>query len=129
MISMLVGGILLVYWFFQADPSISDIESEVRESESEQMVEIHPSGLVDADGITEVINNCTQCHSTEIIKQNRLSAEQWRSTIKWMQETQNLWDLGNNEDIIIDYLVKNYPPVKKGRRAKLTDIEWYNLEP
>ncbi len=49
--------------------------------------------------------------------------------IHWMQETQNLWDLGDNEALIVAYLAKNYPPGKKGRRARLTNIEWYDLEP
>lgn len=44
-----------------------------------------------------------------------------------MQETQNLWDLGDNEKVIIDYLVKNYPVESKGRRAPLKDVEWYPL--
>jgi hypothetical protein len=45
-----------------------------------------------------------------------------------MQETQNLWDLGKNQEIIVNYLVKNYPPVAKGRRMALSEIEWYELE-
>ena len=45
-----------------------------------------------------------------------------------MQETQNLWDLGKNEDIIVKYLATYYAPEKKGRRQNLTNIEWYVLE-
>ena len=48
--------------------------------------------------------------------------------IKWMQETQNLWGLGKNQEVIVNYLVTNYPPIKKGRRMGLTDIDWYELE-
>ena len=44
-----------------------------------------------------------------------------------MQETQNLWDLGGNQEIIVKYLTTNYP-YKKGRRAILSNIEWYELE-
>ena len=86
------------------------------------------TGLKAAEGLTEVVTHCTPCHSAQIIMQNRLDAASWKSTIQWMQETQNLWDLGEQEEIIINYLVTNYPPVKKGRRASLSEIEWYELD-
>jgi hypothetical protein len=35
--------------------------------------------------------------------------------------------LGDKKDVIINYLVDNYPVEKKGRREPLTDIEWYPL--
>lgn len=85
------------------------------------------TGFVEAEGLMETVNNCTNCHSSELVLQNRMSKEGWIANIRWMQETQNLWDLGGNEEIIVDYLVKNYPFVKKGRRGVLTDIEWYDL--
>lgn len=86
------------------------------------------SGLIDAEGLMVVVNNCTNCHSAKLLIQNRMNAERWNATIKWMQETQNLWDLGENQDVIVNYLVTNYPPKKKGRREPLSDIEWYVLE-
>ena len=86
------------------------------------------TGLVDAEGLMTVVNNCTNCHSAQLVIQNRMNEERWIATIRWMQETQNLWDLGKNEEIIVDYLVTNYPPKKKGRREVLTDIDWYVLE-
>ncbi|WP_411030521.1 monoheme cytochrome C [Spongiimicrobium sp. 3-5] len=86
------------------------------------------TGLVEAEGLMEVVNNCTNCHSALLVIQNRMNRERWIATIRWMQETQNLWDLGKNEAIILDYLVENYPPTEKGRRANLTDIEWYELQ-
>ncbi len=57
-----------------------------------------------------------------------MNKERWNATIRWMQETQNLWPLGEKQKIIVDYLVKNYPPIDKGRRANLEEIEWYALE-
>ena len=86
------------------------------------------TGLVEALGLKEVVNNCTNCHSAKLVTQNRMNKERWIATIRWMQETQNLWDLGNNEDIIVNYLVTNYPPKKKGRREILTNVEWYELQ-
>lgn len=86
------------------------------------------TGFIDAPGMMETVQNCTNCHSAKLVMQNRMNKERWKTTIKWMQETQNLWDLGANEDVIIDYLVTNYPPKKKGRREVLTDIDWYELK-
>ena len=86
------------------------------------------TGLREAEGLTEVINNCTNCHSAQLVIQNRMSEERWAATIRWMQETQGLWDLGKNEEIIINYLVTNYPPEQKGRRQILADIDWYELK-
>jgi hypothetical protein len=86
------------------------------------------TGLIDADGLMTVVNNCTNCHSAKLVTQNKMSAEGWNTTIKWMQETQNLWDLGGNQEIIVNYLVLNYPLKAKGRRMTLTGIDWYELE-
>ena len=56
-----------------------------------------------------------------------MNKERWDATIRWMQETQNLWDLGENQEVIVNYLVKNYPVYSKGRRENLSQIEWYDL--
>ncbi|MDX1362922.1 hypothetical protein [Arenibacter latericius] len=85
------------------------------------------TGLKDGEGLMTVVNNCTNCHSAQLVIQNRMNREKWVETIRWMQETQNLWDLGKNEEVILDYLVTNYPLLKKGRRENLTNIEWYTL--
>ena len=75
-----------------------------------------------------VIANCTPCHSSKLVIQNRATRDGWESMIQWMQETQNLWDLGTNQEIILDYLARNYAPENKGRRANLENIEWYELD-
>ena len=86
------------------------------------------TGLIDAEGLMTVVNNCTNCHSAKLVTQNRMTKERWDATIKWMQETQNLWELGKNQDVIVNYLVTNYPPIAKGRRMALKNIDWYELE-
>ncbi|MDG1528290.1 MAG: monoheme cytochrome C [Polaribacter sp.] len=86
------------------------------------------TGFVEDDGLMTVVNNCTTCHSSKLVIQNRMNTDRWNATIKWMQQTQNLWELGPNQKIIVDYLVKNYPPIKKGRRASLTNLNWYELK-
>ena len=83
------------------------------------------TGFIDGEGLMTVVNNCTNCHSSKIVLQNRMNVEAWNSTIKWMQKTQNLWDLGDDQKIIVDYLVSNYPPKSKGRRILLTKVKWY----
>lgn len=87
-----------------------------------------PTGLIAAEGYREVVANCTGCHSASLVTQNRMDAKGWKATIRWMQQTQNLWELGEKEVVIIDYLVTNYPVEKKGRRDTLKDIRWYRLE-
>ncbi len=86
------------------------------------------SELVEGAGLSAVLTNCTGCHSAKLIAQNRATREGWLSMIRWMQGTQGLWDLGENEEIILDYLATNYSPQKKGRRQNLGKIEWYVLE-
>lgn len=87
------------------------------------------TGLIEAPGLHETVANCTSCHSAKLVIQNRMNAERWHATIRWMQETQNLWPLGENEAIIVNYLTTNYPPRNKGRRETLVDVDWYELNP
>lgn len=124
--------LLLAYMF---NPKLFSSEDEnykpIAVVEDEERIEngIHVrTGLVDADGLMTVVNNCTNCHSAKLITQNRMNAERWNASIRWMQETQGLWDLGGNQEIIVNYLVENYPVKEVGRRENLSNIEWYELE-
>ncbi|MDJ1504007.1 hypothetical protein [Xanthocytophaga agilis] len=86
------------------------------------------TGLKIAPGFDMVRAQCTACHSSRLILQYRATREGWKERIRWMQQKQNLWDLGENEPIILDYLAKNYGPEKKEvRREPLQPIEWYKL--
>ena len=126
------GGLI----YYKSNPSFFDFKSEhetlaiapveLDEDRIENGIHVR-TGLVDSDGLMLVVNNCTNCHSAKLVTQNRMTAERWNATIKWMQETQNLWDLGRNQEVIVNYLVTNYPPKSIGRRAVLTDIDWYEL--
>ena len=130
---MASGG--LMYYIYNPDildfnsnaETIAVVPVEVDEDLIENGIHVR-TGLIDADGLMTVVNNCTNCHSAKLVTQNRMTAERWDATIKWMQETQNLWDLGGNQEIIVNYLVTNYPPIAKGRRMTLTDINWYELK-
>jgi hypothetical protein len=133
-VMVLIVSSILAYLIY--DPNLTAFKSEPEKLEPIAIVDedkiengIHIStGLIEADGLMTVVKNCTSCHSSKLIIQNRMNAESWNATIKWMQETQNLWDLGENQGVIVNYLVTNYPPVKKGRRENLKNIDWYVLE-
>jgi hypothetical protein len=86
------------------------------------------TGLVLAPGLQVVKSNCIRCHSPQLITAKRATREGWEGTIRWMQLTQGLGDLGKEEAIILDYLAKHYAPAAAGRRPPLKDIEWYQLE-
>ncbi|MFY0593087.1 cytochrome C [Roseivirga sp.] len=86
------------------------------------------SGFIEGNYKMLVVANCTACHSSKLVTQNRASKEGWKNMIRWMQETQNLWDLGENEEKILEYLSKHYAPEGQGRRASLKVEAWYALD-
>ena len=75
-------------------------------------------GLPPGEGIDLVLENCTACHSADIIRKNHMNREAWDKTITWMQEKQGLWKLGKDRKIILDYLSKTQglEKSKTGRR-------------
>lgn len=123
------------YAYLYEDKNVKQEESIMRPEDSGNIIleteiknQVHIStGLAAGEGLAEVISNCTSCHSAKLIIQNRMSKEMWLGSIRWMQETQNLWELGKNEEVILNYLSTHYAPEEKGRREPLKNIEWYNL--
>ena len=86
------------------------------------------TGLVVSEGLNLVITHCTACHSSKLITQFHTDRQGWLEKIRWMQQKQKLWDLGEAEPKILDYLAKNYPPTEKvNRRANLKTINWHKL--
>ena len=132
-----ISGVIVVFgllMFVHVDPDLKAL-SFFKEEKDADPVEIHfengfhqETGLIQDSGVELVITTCTRCHSAKLVTQNRATREGWKSMIRWMQKTQNLWDLGENEDKILDYLAKNYAPEKAGRRANLEAVEWYSLK-
>ena len=116
-----------IFLFKTSDNEVEYIDIEEDTDEIVDGVHVR-TGFVQAPGMQEVINNCTNCHSAKLVTQNRMNKSGWTATIRWMQKTQNLWELGENEELIINYLAKNYGPIQKGRREGLKDIEWYPLK-
>lgn len=87
------------------------------------------TGLVVSDNLDLVIAHCTGCHSSKLITQFHTDRKGWLEKVRWMQQKQKLWDLGEAEPKILDYLAKNYPPTEKvNRRAALKNIDWYKLK-
>lgn len=78
------------------------------------------TGLVVDQGFETVKRNCTPCHSARLVIQNRMDRDDWLRTIRWMQETQNLWQFPpGTEKEILDYLAKHYAPLQQYRRSPL----------
>lgn len=122
----------LIYFQFFYQPSHFDFEEPrqfgVATSFDDVKDGIHlPTGLKAELNFELVVTNCTGCHSAKLITQNRADANGWNNIITWMQETQNLWDLGEDKSRIIDYLSRNYAPEQQGRRKPLANVEWYQL--
>ncbi len=136
---LLVFAIGAVYFFYLETPSESmdnviddtlENKKTLTSDDANAIIDgIHiRTGLLEAEGLMTVVNNCTTCHSAKLVTQNRMGKAQWKATIRWMQEKQGPWPLGANEEIIINYLTTNYPVLEKGRRQALTNIVWYKLE-
>ena len=78
------------------------------------------TGLIIADGWELALAHCGACHSHALVIAQRGDAEFWRSTIRWMQKTQNLWQIPEaQEATLIAYLETNYNETDWGRRPPL----------
>ncbi|MBO9616607.1 MAG: hypothetical protein J7619_28230 [Dyadobacter sp.] len=87
------------------------------------------TGLIVDENLYMVKAQCTNCHSTKLIIANRFTRDGWKQKIRWMQANHNLWELGDAEKPVLDYLEKNYSPTASvARRAPLKDIKWYKLD-
>ncbi|MEM8981400.1 MAG: hypothetical protein AAGC71_00140 [Pseudomonadota bacterium] len=79
------------------------------------------TGLVIDEGWVFVNAHCGACHSHRLVTAQRGDAKFWLSTIRWMQRTQNLWDLpAEQEQAIVAYLAKHYDETEWGRRPALS---------
>lgn len=76
------------------------------------------TGLVIDEGFDIVKAWCTACHSARLITQAGKTRAGWIDSIRWMQENQGLWDLGDKEPLILDYLSANYGVPKSGGQQR-----------
>ena len=86
-------------------------------------------GLLPGEGRELVLENCTGCHSTAIILQNRMSRRDWDETLTWMREKQGLQELSSHvRDKILNYLEKTQGPQKiptgQGRSKRMYQFEY-----
>ena len=78
------------------------------------------TGLAVAPGWELVRIHCGGCHSHKLVTGQRADRQTWLDMIRWMQETQNLWQFdAQTEAGILDYLATNYPPAPNRRRAPI----------
>jgi hypothetical protein len=77
------------------------------------------TGFVIAEHYEIVRAHCTACHSAKLVTQNRMTRENWLTTIRWMQKYQGLWPLGVQESKILDYLESHYSPIASSRRPPI----------
>lgn len=131
-----VFGPTMHSWFEEGPEPIPVEEMQRRMAEKEADLDrvengIHlETGFIAAEGWETVRATCTACHSAKLVTQNKATRDGWKKMIVWMQETQGLWELGDQEAVILDYLAANYAPEEASRRASLDmdAIEWYILE-
>ena len=84
--------------------------------------ELDPISGLKMTGDWQIVRaSCTVCHSAKLVTNQRGTADQWLTMIRWMQDKQNLWQFDEvTEGKIIAYLAENYPPVAAQRRAALS---------
>lgn len=127
-IFMLLFLVLGLGWVAYENPGLFQPSTEEAETVPTSEPVIMAEGeFIEGEHKLLVIANCTGCHSGKLVTQNRATREGWTNMIRWMQRTQNLKDLGADEQKILDYLSENYAPAEQGRRANLVVDEWYEL--
>lgn len=93
--------------------------------QAEQTILIDPVLIEDSAGKWKLVRaHCTSCHSSQIFKNIRLSNAAWQDVIKRMQDEEGLWDLGDDEPKIVEYLATYFGPQaatgqRRSRRAPL----------
>ncbi|MEL7538242.1 MAG: hypothetical protein AAFZ58_07840 [Pseudomonadota bacterium] len=81
------------------------------------------TGLVIDEGWVLVNGHCGACHSHRLVTAQRGDEAFWTKTIRWMQRTQNLWQIPDHqEQIIVRYLAKHYNETEWGRRPALSPV-------
>ena len=116
---------------FQPDytPSLAKNQSNLNQVRTDTTKFDPETGLIIDENLYMAKAQCTSCHSAKLVTANRFSREGWKQKIRWMQANHNLWELGDAEKIVLDYLEKNYgPKTTTARRAPLKDITWYVLK-
>ncbi len=137
-IYLFVGTVLITFLAFkQSEESKTNAPNSILQIQhsnlSDSLTIDSETGLINDTNLTMIKAQCTACHNTQLIQQHRFTREGWKDKIRWMQKNHKLWDLGESEKVVLDYLEKYYSPKmtsqqKLNRRELLKKIEWYKLE-
>lgn len=66
-------------------------------------------GLPEGKGRIETFAFCSSCHSLMIVKQQKLSREDWEETLEWMVDEQEMPELPETiKPLVLDYLAKHF---------------------
>lgn len=124
-----VGFVLAMMTLVAAVPAVPRVVPNAAPTDS---LKTDPeTGLAVDENLMLVKAQCTACHSSRLILQSRFSREKWIERIRWMQRTQNLWDLGESEPAVLSYLVKHYGPANSafdGRREPVKTPQWHKTD-
>lgn len=74
------------------------------------------------DGLAKALvqGHCTGCHSLQLVSAQRGDEQFWTNIIRWMQDTQNLWQIPTDqEQLIVAYLSSTYGEEGPSRRPNL----------
>ena len=122
-------GLTILISSFRSENSSNEIIFYSESALADTLKREPETGLVVDKDLYMVKAQCTSCHSSKLIIANRFTRDGWKQKIRWMQAKHNLWDLGETEKQVLDYLEKYYAPTQTlARRAPLKDIKWYKLE-
>ena len=125
---VLIGFAILTSSFVEKDAD-ANIAAKTSVALADTLKREAETGFVIDKDLYMVKAQCTNCHSSKLIVQNRLTRDGWKQKIRWMQAKHNLWDLGETEKQVLDYLEKYYSPAPAvARREPLKNIKWYKLE-
>lgn len=66
-------------------------------------------GIPSGKGQVEVFAFCSACHSMMIVKQQRLSRDDWEETLEWMVDEQGMDPLPEAiQPMVLDYLAEHF---------------------
>lgn len=75
------------------------------------------NGLIIDENVELIENNCLACHNANLIINMNANREAWLTTIRWMQDSEGLWEIpADDENKILDYLTKHYGEKYNTRR-------------
>jgi hypothetical protein len=129
---LFISAIVLGLASFQTNPVPQSLAANASRGVADTLKIDAESGLVDSPSLMMVKAQCTACHSSKLILQHRFTRAGWTERIRWMQKYHKLWDLGESEKVVLDYLETYYGPsavqTKAAfRRAPLKNIQWYKV--